>query len=134
MSCVEKRYVMGVLLSYYSRGTSASFGKSSLKHSKSFRIISSNQKLAQALTSTPGAIMRTNTSYCLATSGTKTAGSNTSRRSDRAIKWHLFSRLTNLFYFLLFHILKASNETFDSGIGLCQFLIIAELRIFASVT
>ena len=33
--------------------TSASFDKSSLKHTKSFRIISFNQKLARALTSTP---------------------------------------------------------------------------------
>ena len=36
--------------------TSASFDKSSLKHTKSFRIISFNQKLARALTSTPQAI------------------------------------------------------------------------------
>ena len=69
-------------------GTSASFGKSSLKHAKSFRIISSNQKLARALTSTQLAVARTNTSCRLATSGTKTAGSVTSRRSDRAIKVH----------------------------------------------
>ena len=66
----------------------------SLRHSKSFRIISSNQKLARALTSTQEAIARTNTSCYLATSGTKTAGSDTDRRSDRAINWHLFPRLT----------------------------------------
>ena len=39
--------------------TSASFGKSSLEHSKSSRIIPSNQKLARALTSTLEAIART---------------------------------------------------------------------------
>ena len=76
-------------------GTSASLGKSSLKHTKIFRIISSNQKLAQALTSTPLAIARTNinTSCRLATARTKTAGSVTSRRSDRVINWHLIPRL-----------------------------------------
>ncbi len=52
-------------------GMSASFGKSSLKHSKNFRIISSNQKPAWALTSASKAIARTNTSCCLATSGRK---------------------------------------------------------------
>ncbi len=69
------------------------FGKSSLKHSKNFRIISSKQKLVRALTSTPKAIPRTNTSCCLATFGTKTAGSVTSRKSDVAINGHLFPRL-----------------------------------------
>ncbi len=72
---------------------SASFGKSSLKHSKNFRIILSNQKLARALTSTPKAVTRINTLCCLATSGTKTAGSVTSRIGYVAINWHLFPRL-----------------------------------------
>ncbi len=55
-------------------GISASFGKSSLKHAKYFRIIPSNQKLVQALTRTPRAIARTNTSRCLATSKAKNCG------------------------------------------------------------
>ncbi len=74
-------------------GISASIGKPSFKHSKYFRIISSNQKLARALTSTPKAIARTNTSCWLATPGVRTAGSVTSRRSDIAINCHLFPRL-----------------------------------------
>ena len=57
-------------------GTGAAFGKSFL----------SNQKLARALTSTPKAITPAitpaNTSCCLATSGTNTAGSVPSRRQD----------------------------------------------------
>ncbi len=77
-------------LTYTIGGISASFGKSSLKHSTDFRIISSNQKLARALTSTSKAIAHTNMSCCLATSGTKTGGSVTSRRSDVTINWHLF--------------------------------------------
>ncbi len=44
-------------------------------------------------TSTPKAIARANTSRCLANSGTKTAGSVTSCRSNVAINWHLFPRL-----------------------------------------
>ena len=71
-------------------GTSASFGKSWFKHSKSFRIILSNQKLARALTSTPKAITPENKSCCLATSGKKTAGSVPSRRRDFAINLYLF--------------------------------------------
>ena len=49
-------------------GTSTGFGK------KSFRMILSNQKLEQALTSTPKAITRANTSCCLATSGDEHRG------------------------------------------------------------
>ena len=55
--------------------TSAGFGKSSLKHTKSSRIILSCQKLALVLTSTPEAIAWTDTPCYLATSGKKTAGS-----------------------------------------------------------
>ncbi len=70
-------------------GISAGFGKSTVKHSKNYRIISYNQKVTRALTSTPKAIARINTLCCLATSGTKTAGSVTSQRSDVVINWHL---------------------------------------------
>ena len=69
-------------------GTSAGFGKSSSKHSKSFRIILSNQKLAWALTSAPKAILPANTACCIATSGTKTAGTIPSRRQDFVINWY----------------------------------------------
>ena len=103
---------------------SASFGKSSLKHSKSFRIMSSNQKLARALTNTPEAIARTNTSYCLATSGTKTAGSVTSRRSDRAFNWHMFpwllrvstktTRLLAIVFHFNTHVSSRSSRPFLS--------------------
>ena len=55
--------------------TGSGVGISSLKHSTSFRVISSNQKLAQALTSAPKAMDRINSSCCLATSRTNTAGS-----------------------------------------------------------
>ena len=40
--------------------TFSGFGKSSLKHPTSFRVISSNQKLARVLPSTPKTIARTN--------------------------------------------------------------------------
>ena len=49
-------------------GTSDGFGKSSLKHSKSFWIFLSNQKLARALANTPKVIAPANPSCCLATS------------------------------------------------------------------
>ncbi len=74
-------------------GISASFGKSSLKNSKSFWIISSNQKLARALANSPKSITRTSKSCCLATSGTNTARSVPSRRRDFVKNWHLFPRL-----------------------------------------
>ncbi len=99
LSCSKNMTDLEILqwpITMSSRGISASFGKPSLKNSKNFRIISSNQKLVRALTSTPKAVTRTNTSCCLATSGTKTAGSITSRRSDVAIKWHLFPRLMSI--------------------------------------
>ena len=55
-------------------GTGSGVGISSLKHSTSFQVISTNQKLAQALTSAPKAMAR-KTCCCLATSRTNTAGS-----------------------------------------------------------
>ena len=55
--------------------TNSGFGKSSLKQLTSFRVISSNQKLARELPSAPKAMARTISSRCLATSGTNTAGS-----------------------------------------------------------
>ena len=57
------------------KGINSGFGKSSLKHSTSFRVLSSNQNLVRALTRTPKAMARTTSSCCLATTGTKTAGS-----------------------------------------------------------
>ena len=74
-------------------GNNCRFWQASWKHSKSFQIFFSNQKLARALTSTPNAIEPANTSCCLATSGTNTAGSVPSRRRDFAINWYLFPRL-----------------------------------------
>ena len=64
---------MGVAESACSRRTSAGSGKYSLKHSKSFRFILSNQKLARAFANTPKATAPANTSRCLATSWKKTA-------------------------------------------------------------
>ena len=73
------------------RGASSGSGKSSLKSSKSFRIISSNQKLARAITSSSKTIARTNLPCCFATCGTNTVGSVESPRPDVAINWRLVS-------------------------------------------
>ena len=56
------------------RRTSPGFEKPSLKRSTSFRVISSNQKLARALTCAPKAIARTNSSMLLDNSWDKHRG------------------------------------------------------------
>ena len=61
-------------------GRSSGLVKSSLKHTTSFRVISSNQKLPRVLTNARRAIAQTNSSCCLATSGSNTAGSVSSQR------------------------------------------------------
>ena len=81
------------MIGWVGPGTSCVFVEFSWKQSKSFRIFLFNQKLARALTSTPKAIAPANTSCCLATSGTNTAGSVPSRRQDFVINWYLFPRL-----------------------------------------
>ena len=90
-------------------GTSASFGKSSLK-------------LAREVANTPKVIALANTSCCFATSGTNTLGSKSSRRRD-VIKWHLFPRLqchaitsswpSNVFRNDLKHNMKLSLSMFS---------------------
>ena len=102
-------------------GTSAGFGKSSLKQSNHFWIILSNQKLAQAFTSTLKAIVPANMSCCLATSGGKTTCSIPSRRRDFAISWHFFPRLGN--YLLLRCIwFKKANPREYTDLSFLQFL------------
>ena len=71
-------------------GTSSGFGKCSLKHSTSFQVISSIQKLARKFASTLKVTPRTNSLCCFATPGTSTAGSVTSRGPDVAINWQVF--------------------------------------------
>ena len=78
------------MFTFAARETNASFGKFSMKHSKSFQIFLSNHKLARALTNTPKAVAPTNTSCCSATSETNTVCSVLSWQRDFAISWCLF--------------------------------------------
>ena len=77
------------------------FRQPSLKHSTSFRIIPSNQKLARALTNAPKAIAPTNSSCCLATSGTNTRGSARSRKPRMSPSTGVCSPDCSLPYLLL---------------------------------
>ena len=85
------------------RGNKCWFCKILVEGLEEFQIFLSNQKLARALTSSPKAIAPANTSCCLATSGTNTAGSVPSRRRDFAIISYLFPRLKPVAVEMVFH-------------------------------
>ena len=89
---VSKNWLVRVqTLALIQSGTSAGLGKSSLKHSKELPNHFIQSKTSAS--TTPKVVVPANTSCCIATSGTKTAGSVLSQRWDFVINWDLFPRL-----------------------------------------
>ena len=69
-------------------GTRAVFGKSSLKHSKCFRFLLSNQETARALTSTPKLVTAPLYVILLSNFVTKFTGADPCWRRDFAFNWY----------------------------------------------